>query len=205
MRSEDYSHVPLDVSRVIECLNAASCDEPERLTSMPTRRCPVPEPRTPPILESRSFGEFDDMHSPLGAVYDVLVVDDSSLNRKLLCKLFRQSRYICDEASDGMIAVNKVKTRMACAIDGKSQYDAILMDFVMPVMDGPTATQVIRGLGYTGPIFGVTSNALESDVDHFLSMGANAVLAKPFDFGHFKRLMRTVDIYTESEGEHARL
>jgi signal transduction histidine kinase/CheY-like chemotaxis protein len=189
VRTDDYCPRPLDLSRVIQCLNAASCDESEHPTSMPTRRCTVPEPRTPPILESKSFGEYDDP-PPLREVYDVLVVDDSSLNRKLLCKLFRQSRYTCDEANDGMIAVDKVKARMAQAVRGKYQYDAILMDFVMPVMDGPTATQIIRGLGYTGPIFGVTGNALESDVNYFTSSGVNAVLAKPFDFAHFKKLMK---------------
>jgi signal transduction histidine kinase/CheY-like chemotaxis protein len=209
VRTEDYCPVPLDVprcpapldvSRVIQCLNAASCDESEHPTSMPIRRCFVPDPRTPPILESRSFGECDDAPS-MGEVYDVLVVDDSSLNRKLLCKLFRQSFYTCDEASDGMVAVNKVKARMAQPVRGKSRYDAILMDFVMPVMDGPTATQLIRGLGYTGPIFGVTGNALESDVNYFTTSGVNAVLAKPFDFAHFKRLMRMELSSPPSRGE----
>ena len=110
-----------------------------------------------------------------------------------------------DEAEDGLSAVDKVKAKMVSVLSSEKQYDAILMDFVMPVMDGPTATQIIRSLGYTGPIFGVTGNALESDVDHFLSKGANAVLAKPFDFGHFRRLMKTVDIYPENEGENGGL
>ena len=62
------------------------------------------------------------------------------------------------------------------------------MDFVMPNMDGPTATKAIRHLGYRGPIFGVTGNALDSDVNYFVRSGANGVLAKPFDFAAFKLL-----------------
>ena len=61
----------------------------------------------------------------------------------------------------------------------------------MPVMDGPTATQMIRGMGYRGPIFGVTGNALDSDVSHFHRCGADHVLPKPFDFALFKRLMKS--------------
>ena len=60
----------------------------------------------------------------------------------------------------------------------------------MPNMDGPTATKAIRHLGYRGPIFGVTGNALDSDVNYFVQSGANGVLAKPFDFAAFKELIR---------------
>ena len=129
-------------------------------------------------------------------VYDVLVVDDSSLNRKMLCRLLRTAGYICEESNDGQSAVEKVRARIESGAEtgggtgSKGYYDAILMDFVMPIMDGPTATQAIRGLGYSYPIFGVTGNALDSDINYFVKCGANAVLAKPFDFNRFKRLMK---------------
>jgi CheY-like chemotaxis protein len=71
----------------------------------------------------------------------------------------------------------------------KSRYDAILMDFVMPHMDGPTATRKIRELGYDGLIFGVTGNVLQSDVDIFKECGADAVLAKPLDIQLLNQLM----------------
>ena len=57
-------------------------------------------------------------------------------------------------------------------------------------MDGPTATQHIRALGYTGPIFGVTGNALQSDVDVFMRAGATAVLPKPLDMARFRASLR---------------
>jgi signal transduction histidine kinase/ActR/RegA family two-component response regulator len=124
-------------------------------------------------------------------VYDILVVDDSSLNRKMLCRLLRTAGYKCEEANDGQSAVEKVKARMegGTGTGSKGYYDAILMDFVMPIMDGPTATQAIRGLGYSYPIFGVTGNALDSDINYFVKCGANAVLIKPFDFDLFKKLI----------------
>ena len=117
-------------------------------------------------------------------VYHLLIVDDSSLNRKMLIKIFRIAGHTCDEAEDGVIAVSKVKEKMALS---SIPYNAILMDFVMPNMDGPTATKQIRSFGYKAPIFGVTGNTLDSDINYFLESGANQVLAKPFDISVFNR------------------
>lgn len=175
---------PIDLSQVIECLNAVTSDDPRY------RHQNFSDPRTPPMLESYTFNKYINNNSGDNNSYDVLVVDDSSLNRKLLCKLFRTAGYACEEADDGLRAIEKVKTRMARG-DGQNKfYDAILMDFVMPNMDGPTATQAIRALNYPGIIFGVTGNALETDVTHFLSSGVDSVLPKPFDFSLFKQLMK---------------
>ena len=115
-------------------------------------------------------------------VYQLLIVDDSPLNRKMLQRIFREAGHTCDEAADGLIAVAKVKEIMSS--DAKA-YTAILMDFVMPNMDGPTATKEIRALGYTAPIFGVTGNTLDSDIDYFIDSGANSVIAKPLDMKNF--------------------
>ena len=95
--------------------------------------------------------------------FDILVVDDSKLNRKMLCKVLRSEGHSCDEAEDGIHAVQKVRMKMNTLISKsklmsiddismdsdntkndddrvveKPYFDAILMDFVMPNMDGPT-------------------------------------------------------------------
>ena len=121
------------------------------------------------------------------SVYHLLIVDDSSLNRKMLLRIFRTAGHTCDEAEDGVIAVAMVKETMSS--DAKA-YSAILMDFVMPNMDGPTATRIIRASGYTAPIFGVTGNTLDSDIDYFLNCGADKVLPKPFNLELFYTNMR---------------
>lgn len=135
---------------------------------------------------SRSLSTRVELVSPM---YDVLVVDDSSLNRKMLRKIFLSSGCDCDDAYDGLCAIEKVKERMN-RTEGKKSYDAILMDFVMPNMNGPTSTEEIRKLGYKGLIFGVTGNYLDSDVTYFLRKGADAVLSKPFDPIIFHKLMK---------------
>jgi signal transduction histidine kinase len=169
----------LDFSKALEYLEYGNVEHEQKTT------------KSHPMLESKSFRQAaSDINSGHHHdVYDVLVVDDSGLNRKLLCKLLRASGHTCEEASDGRYAIEKVKARMASGAGGTSCYDVILMDFVMPHMDGPTATVALRELGYSGPIFGVTGNAQESDVNYFMACGTDAVLSKPFDFQLFKELM----------------
>jgi signal transduction histidine kinase/CheY-like chemotaxis protein len=90
---------------------------------------------------------------------DILVVDDSRLSRKMLMKCLKAEGHNCCEAEDGLDALLKVRERMRYGSSEKGRpFDIILMDFVMPNMDGPTATKGIRVLGYDAPIFGVTGN-----------------------------------------------
>jgi len=107
----------------------------------------------------------------------VLIVDDVLSNRKLLRNHMRKLFSHIDEAEDGAQAVACVKR----AVEQRRDYDVIFMDFVMPNMDGPTATAEIRGLGYVGAVFGVTGNALTSDIQLFIERGANNVFLKPVD------------------------
>ena len=125
--------------------------------------------------------------SQKAVVLHLLVVDDSPLNRKMLLRTLRAVGHICEEAEDGLEAIVRVKARMASTA---KSYSAILIDFVMPNMDGPTATKEIRAMGYTAPIFGVTGNGLTSDIDHFMSCGVNEVLLKPLNVADLYRSLK---------------
>ena len=133
--------------------------------------------------------------SHVGPRYDLLIVDDSYLNRKMLCKVLRGVGHHCEEAEDGLVAIAKVRESMLLADSGIGKvYDAILMDFVMPNMGGPQATKMIIDLGFEGPVFGVTGNALESDILHFMESGASKVFAKPLDFPQLEESLKaTID------------
>lgn len=102
--------------------------------------CSVPPPSSaPPLSSSAPLSVCAVEVTERG--FDILVVDDSKLNRKMLCKVLRSKGHVCDEADDGLKAVQKVKERlMRSSAEGKNSFDAILMDFVMPCMDGPTGT-----------------------------------------------------------------
>jgi CheY-like chemotaxis protein len=106
----------------------------------------------------------------------ILVVDDSKINRKIMCR-FLESDHNTIEATNGLDAVNKVKE----AISREEPFDAILIDYQMPVMDGPTAIREIRNLGFTRLIIGVTGNVLPHDKEIMTRAGANMVLTKPVD------------------------
>ena len=108
--------------------------------------------------------------------YRILVVDDAPMNRKLLTRLLLKRGHEVDMAEDGLQAYKKV---VAEKKEGR-RYDTILMDFQMPVMDGPTATQQIRMEGCDSFIVGITGNVLPQDVEHFKMCGADGVLGKPF-------------------------
>ncbi len=58
-----------------------------------------------------------------------------------------------------------------------------------PIMEGPVATAIIRGLGIQWPIFGLTGCVFETDIKVFLEAGANKVLAKPLHVVDFKSAM----------------
>jgi signal transduction histidine kinase/CheY-like chemotaxis protein len=91
----------------------------------------------------------------------LLVVDDSMLSRKMLVKCLSAEGHVCFEAADGLEAVALVREKMRKCREGGGDGEpihAILMDYLMPNKDGPTATKEIRALGYMAPLLGLTGN-----------------------------------------------
>jgi signal transduction histidine kinase/DNA-binding NarL/FixJ family response regulator len=104
----------------------------------------------------------------------ILLVDDSELNLQVAGELLRQAKLYVDLAEDGAQAVEK-------ALAG--QYDCVLMDVQMPVMDGYTATERIRaepGLGDL-PILAMTANAMPQDRARGAEAGMNDYVPKPIE------------------------
>lgn len=119
-------------------------------------------------------GPIDDPELTSGQVR-VLIVDDAALNRKMLSRLLTNRGYLCDEAENGEDAVNMVKKAMGA----ERCYDSILMDYEMPVMDGPSSVAMLRSIGCDAFVIGITGNVLPEDVAHFKNCGANSVFGKP--------------------------
>ena len=117
------------------------------------------------------------LNSPIKTL-NLLLVDDSGMSRKMMCRMLRSEGYIVDEADDGAKAVEVLKL--------DPSYDAILMDSHMPNMNGPEAASVMRSLGYKGVILGITGDTADKDLDNFINHGASKVLIKPVDIDDIK-------------------
>ncbi len=102
----------------------------------------------------------------------ILVVDDVDLNRELVLALLAPHEHMVDQASDGAAAVSAVKS---------ADYDLVLMDVQMPVMDGLAATRAIRAMSGCEdlPIVAMTAQALTSQIAACREAGMNDYLAKP--------------------------
>ncbi len=109
----------------------------------------------------------------------LLVVDDSAMNRDLVERALSLEGASVSLAADGQQAVTLLRAR-------PDHYDAVLMDVRMPVMDGLTATRIIRGeLGLTTlPVIALTAGVLAGEQEAARAAGVDAVLPKPLDIGH---------------------
>lgn len=103
---------------------------------------------------------------------NILVVEDSKDNQLLADLFLREAGAKVDFADNGQLGV-------AAAL--QMNYDLILMDIQMPVMDGYSATAELRKLGCRTPIIALTGYAMKEDQDKCLRVGCDAYLSKPFD------------------------
>jgi PAS domain S-box-containing protein len=103
---------------------------------------------------------------------DVLVVDDGPENRELVRLVLEEAGLKVHEAENGQIAVDMVAQR---------QFAVVLMDMQMPVMDGYTATRILREQGRDLPIIALTANAMKGFEQEVLAVGCSAYLTKPVD------------------------
>lgn len=153
-------------AEVVDSLNGVSATHP---------------PQGLPVLRqvSNMTKVFDfDIDDHCGGGKTILVVDDSIMCRKMVCRLLRNMSYECVEANNGAECVEKLN-----ASDG--YFTFVLLDFEMPIMNGPTACKILRENGHTMPVIGLTGNVLKVDVDYFVQCGATAVIAKPFSLEEF--------------------
>ncbi len=115
----------------------------------------------------------------------ILLVEDNVINQKIVLLSLNKLVNRIDVASNG---------KQALEMFGSRQYDMILMDIMMPIMDGIMATQKIREIESTSdrhvPIVAVTANALAGDRENCLAAGVDDYIAKPFTTEMLVRKMK---------------
>lgn len=124
----------------------------------------------------------------------ILLADDLDLNRKLISDMLSFEGYVVDSVADGAAAVEAAKAKA---------YDLILMDMIMPGMDGMDATRAIRALPAPAcdvPIVALTAHSFREQLDNCLDAGMNATLTKPMSFD---ALTEAVSTWTKSRPQAA--
>lgn len=131
-----------------------------------------------------------DSRSDVVAGKHILVVDDIDVNRIILVKILSTLKAECEIATNGQEAVEKFEDSMP------GEYDLILMDIQMPLMDGYTATRAIRSSNHpsarTIPIIAMTANAFVDDVRDAIQSGMDAHIAKPVQLDKLKATIQQV-------------
>ncbi len=104
----------------------------------------------------------------------VLIVDDNPMNIKILTRLISNFNFDVDSCLDGLECLTK--------INSGNIYDLILMDIMMPNMDGVACIQALHALpGFNTPIIAVTADAVEGSKEKYLSVGFDDYISKPTD------------------------
>ncbi len=120
---------------------------------------------------------------------ELLVVEDNLLNQKLIFLHLKKHGFIIDFAENGIIALNKIE---------KKSYDLILMDLMMPVMDGLETVVKIREMEQKTDnhlnIIGLTANTMDADREKCLAHGMDEYMSKPFDIKEFYNILKIIGL-----------
>lgn len=119
----------------------------------------------------------------------LLVVEDNLLNQKLIFLNLKRYGFVMDFAENGKVALEKIE---------EISYDLVLMDLMMPVMDGLETSIKIRekekGTNNHLSIIGLTANTMDADRDKCLKHGMDEYMAKPFDLKEFYKILRKLGL-----------
>ena len=120
----------------------------------------------------------------------ILVAEDNEINGEILTELLDMAGAFCEICENGKLVVEAFEK------SHPGQYDLVLMDVQMPVMNGYEATKTIRDLGHplalTIPIIAMTANAFAEDIREALEAGMNAHVAKPVDMTVLEQTVKAV-------------
>ena len=144
-------------------------------------------------LKEEVYGSEDTVES--SAIHTIkgkriLLVEDNELNAEIAKTVLEDVGALITRAENGQQALELFKEKPA------GTFDVILMDLMMPVMDGYTATRKIRELersdAKTVPIIAMTANAFQEDAEKCIAVGMNAHLAKPLDIEKMKKTIKSI-------------
>ena len=135
-------------------------------------------------VKEQSYNEKQDSHALKGMKF--LCAEDNALNAEILTELLHIEGAECEICENGQEIVERFK-------EAKPQeFDMILMDIQMPIMNGYEATQKIREFNTSIPIIAMTANAFSDDIQTSLNAGMNAHVSKPVDMKVLQKVIRNM-------------
>lgn len=156
--------------------------------------------------ETQSDINLDDIKNWRPLQGKVLVVEDNEMNQLLIGQNLSAAGITFEFENNG-------EDGFQAALAG--DYDLVLMDIQMPVMDGKEATQILRSVGYNAPVIALTANVMPEDIEQYSMIGFNQHLAKPIERDKFyaalarhlkpqseivaKQNIQSLDIYNDVE------
>ena len=152
----------------------------------------IPMELTEQVIQSE---QKQHLHRDLTGIH-VLMAEDNDLNAELATIMLEDAGMTVTRASDGKEVVNLFKNHP------RGTYDLILMDIMMPNMDGHQATKTIRALGIersdavTIPIIALSANAFIDDIQESLDAGMNDHISKPINM---EELINTITKYIKHD------
>ncbi len=158
---------------------------------------PYEQGETSDLVDPKSSKEFSKTLKHSLKDLKVLLIEDNDINRLYAINILKKWNCIVDGAENGFIGVEKLKS---------DNYDIILMDVQMPIMDGYEATRTVRKLSDESkskiPIIALTANAIKGDIDKCKAVGMNDYLSKPF---HPEALFKIITKYIGVEKKNNEL
>ncbi|NDY55561.1 DUF3365 domain-containing protein [Desulfovibrio sulfodismutans] len=145
-------------------------------------------PFTLPVEKTSGQTDTEQDREPAAGFFKILVVEDDALSRLSIVRLLQRHGHAAIAANDGQEALQRLK---------EQDFDIILMDVQMPVMDGVKATNAIRTSPEfkeksTIPIIAMTAYAMAGDKEKFLAAGMDSYISKPVDMEILKEVMARV-------------
>ncbi len=125
----------------------------------------------------------------------VLLAEDNIVNQALIKKYITKAGLLVDLVDNGQDAVK---------LASEEEYDLIIMDIQMPIMDGLQATKILRDQGYRNPIISLSANAMKKDRETSLAIGVNEYLTKPIDLARFYEVLERFLSKKESSKSQAK-
>lgn len=148
------------------------------------------------IMSQEVIGDYNKRHRENTNVYEyevsfeapeakILLVDDNAVNRKVVCKLLKETRVQVEEAASGAECLRMLRG---------NEYDLILLDHMMPEMDGMEVIKRYQDMVKEGvpkaPVIALTANAISGAREMYLESGFDEFLSKPIAGSKLEKMLR---------------